>query len=204
MKLQQIIDAIAERYPHSLSTTNVIDKINIVIAQMYSTLYRPMGTLVFDLDAGNPFYPLADMSDPLNPVAFSPDAVMAVVVEGKEYEYKDAPFGDTQPYYYVADGYIVGIVPTPAKDIPKGLTIFHNKAPQEMTTADLGSSPDFPDAYHMLIVYRVCADLAAIANDGGMVDVFAASYNALETEYKRSRRAKPQQIKDVYGGCAWT
>ncbi|WP_308636108.1 phage adaptor protein [Paenibacillus silvisoli] len=193
MTLQEILDAIAERYPHSFSNDNIIKKINIVLQQMYRTMYRSQAADVYDLFAENPFYP----------IEYSPETIIDVVVNGEEYPFQNVRYDSQERYYYIIEDNVLALYPTPTEDVVSGLVVLHYKEPETLTTDDLTVSPSFDSAWHMLIVYRICKDLAEIALDGNMVNVFAAAYNALETEYKRTKRSDPHQISDVYGGFNW-
>lgn len=193
MTLQEIIDAIYERYPHGLATDNIIKKINIVLKELYRTLYRTPTGEVYDLIADNPFYP----------IEYSPETIIDVVVDGEEYPKQDIRYDSLGQYYYITEDYVLGIYPTPKEDVLSGLFVTHYEEPDPLTTDDLLFEPRFDRSFHMLIVYRVCKDVAEIALDGSIANIFATNYNALENEYKRSKRADPHKTQDVYGGFNW-
>lgn len=193
MTLQEILDAIAERYPHSFPYENIIKKINNVQKELYRTLYKPTTATETDLVADSPFYI----------TSFSLDRIIEVVVNGEEYPKADIRNSGYDAFWYEADTNAIGIYPTPTEDIVGGLTFFRYADPTELDADNVDAMPDFPESWHMLIVYRVCKDLAEISLDGNMANVFASSYNALELEYKRSKPVKPQKIQDVYGGFNW-
>ena len=77
--------------------------------------------------------------------------------------------------------------------------MFRYGEPTPLTTDDLNISPDFDKAFHMLIVYAVCKELAEIAADSNMINAFVSQYNGLERDFNRSHKAKPHKILDVYG-----
>jgi hypothetical protein len=187
--LQEILDAIAERYPHSLSVDSVIKKIDISQKELFRTIYKPITSTTYDLIADNPFYP----------IDYTPEAIIDVVVNGTEYEYQNIAYASLGQFYYITDDDCIGLYPTPLEDDVSGLTVFHYKEPAPLSAANTGVIPDFDAGFHMLLVYRVCNDIAQIALDGDMANVFATQYNGLELEYKRSKRAKPHKTKDVYG-----
>jgi hypothetical protein len=120
-------------------------------------------------------------------------------VNGVEYEYQNIEYDALEQYYYVTEDNCIGLYPTPTEDVLSGLTVFHYKEPAALSISNLGAIPDFDKAWHMLLVYRVLNDVAQIALDGDMANVFATQYNGLEMEYKRSKRAKPHKTHDVYG-----
>lgn len=193
LTLQQLLDSIMKKYPHSFPNADIISMINETQKQLFRTLYKPETATTYDIIADNPFYP----------IDYSPQNIIEVVVNGCEYKQQNIRYGGLSHYYYITEDNTIGLFPTPEKDATNGLTVFRYKEPKELTTSDLANEPEFDQAWHMLIVYRVCKDLAEIALDANMANVFIGQYNGLETEYKRSKRAKPHRIADVYGGCRW-
>jgi hypothetical protein len=187
--LQEILDAISERYPHSLSNDNIIKKINIAQGELFRTIYKPVTSTTYDILADNPFYP----------VDYSPETIAEVVVNGTEYPYQDVKYDSLCQYYYIREDNCIGLYPTPTEDATSGLTVFRYEEPTALSTSDLNAIPDFDKAWQMLLVYRVLNDIAQIALDGDMANMFATQYNGLELEYKRSKRAKPHRTHDVYG-----
>lgn len=193
MTLQEALDAILERYPHSQTSDNVIKKINIVLRELFRTIYKPETSTTYDLIADNAFYP----------IEYSPENIIDVVVKGTEYPYQNIKYDSLDQFYYITEDNCIGLYPTPSEDVTDGLTVFRYREPSTLTTSNLGEELDFDKAFHMLIVYRVCKDLAEIDFKGDMVQNFASQYNGLEREYLRSKRARPHKILDVYGGCNW-
>lgn len=193
MTLQEILDEIAERYPHALSNDSIIKKLNNAQNELFRTIYKPVTTTTYDIIADNPFYP----------IEYSPEALIDVVVNGKEYPFQNVEYDSLHQYYYVTEDNCIGLYPTPSEDALSGLTVFHYKEATPLSTSDLSAIPDLDHAWHMLLVYRICNDVAQIALDGDMANVFATQYNGLELEYKRSKRAKPHKTHDVYRAGGW-
>lgn len=191
MTLQEILDMVALKYPHALTYAQVISMVNDVQRRIFRTIYKPITADVYDVIADNPFYPV-DYSSPSQ-------TTLDVVVNGKEYPYQDINLSSQSYYYYIEDDNTIGLYPTPTESITAGLTVFHYKDPATLTESSPGSSPDFDADWHMIIVYRVCRQIAEIAQDGDMVQNFTADINTIETEYRRSKRARQTRIQDVYG-----
>lgn len=191
MTLQEILDEIAERYPHALQPSSIVNKINYLQAELFR-LYQPIYGVTFttyDIIQDNPFYP----------IEFAPENLVEVVVNGENYDKQSIRYDAADHYYYLTEDNCIGLYPTPSADSISGLTAFHYKEPALLSASNLGATPDFDRAWHMLFVYHVCHSLAAISRDGEMAAEFAAQYNSLEQDYKRVKRAKPHKIKDVYG-----
>jgi len=186
--LQEILDMISLKYPHSYTNAQVVSIINDVQKRIFRTLYKPQTATTYDLIADNPFYP----------IDYSPENIIDVVVNGREYPYQNIKY-DAQPYYYyITEDNCIGIYPTPEEDVTSGLTVFHYMEPTELSASNTSAAPDLDSAWHMLLVYAACKELAEYDRDGEAVNIFVSQYNAVEMEYWRSKRARPHQIKDVY------
>lgn len=190
--LQEILNMIEMKYPHSYDNSQVVTIINDIQRRIYRTMYRPETATAYDIIAGNPSYP----------VTYSPENIIDVVVNGKEYPFQNIKYDSQSYYYYITDDNSIGIYPTPTEDATGGLTVFHYKNPAALTSGDLSVTPDLDSAWHMLLVVGACRELAVIARDAqsiNMVSVFAREYNDLERQFYRSRQARPHRIQDVYG-----
>lgn len=190
MTLQEILDAVLEKYPHSFDSTNIIKKINTIQKELFRTLYKPVTATTYDILADNAFYP----------IEYSPQTIIDVVVNGCEYEQVNINGSGMCRYWYITDDNCIGIYPTPTEDSSAGLTVFRFKEPTTLTISDLGVEPDFDRAWHMMLVYRVCKDLAESENRDDMANLFVSQFNALESEYNRSKVWEPFQIEDVFRG----
>lgn len=187
--LQEILDMVTLKYPHPYTNSQLITIINDVQKRLFRTIYKVTTATTYDVLADNPFYPLD----------YSPENIIDVVVDGTEYPFQNIKYDAQTAYYYIEDDNSIGIYPTPEEDVTNGLTVFHYKEPVELTESSLTASPEFDSAFHMLLVYYVCRELAEIARDGEMVNNFTTMVNSLEREYNRSKRARPHKIQDVYG-----
>lgn len=190
MTLQEILDNIMKKYPHSFDNSIIIGMINDIQKRLFRTIYKPDTATTYDILADNPFYP----------ISYSPENIIDVVVNGTEYPYQNIKYDSLGRFYYITDDNSIAIYPTPTATVAGGLTVFRYKEPTVLTISSLGIEPDFDKAWHMIIVYAVCQELAQNALDSNMVNVFTSQYNGVETEYKRSKRAKPHRILDAYGG----
>lgn len=188
MTLQQILEQISMRYPHSYSDAQVTSIVDEVQKRIFRTLYKPETATTYDLIADNPFYP----------VDYSPELIIDVVVNGTEYPFQNIKYDAQSYYYYISDDNAIGIYPTPTEDAISGLTVFHYKEPTTLSASDLNAPPDLDSAWHMMLVYNACRELSVIARDD-MVNAFIMEINEIERQFIRSRQATPHQIQDVYG-----
>lgn len=186
MIVQEILDIIRMKYPHQYTDNQIIIMINDIQQRIFRTIYKPETLAIYDIIADNPFYP----------VNFSPENIIDVVVNGTEYPYQNIKYDSQYHYYYITEDNCIGIYPTPTEDVSRGLTVFYYKEPMPILTA--GDTPDLDPAWHMMLVYHACRELAVIARDD-MVNVFIAEINDIERQFYKSRQARPHQILDVYG-----
>lgn len=187
--LGEILNMIAMKYPHSYGNAEIISIVNNVQQRFFRTIYKPETASTYDLLTDIAFYP----------IDFSPENIIDVVVNGREYPYQNIKYDpSTSQYYYITDGSI-GLYPTPTDDVLGGLVVFHYKEPAKLTEDDLDASPEFDSAFHMMLVLATCIELAQIESDGAMLNVLMAQYGEMERQYRQSRRSRPHKIQDVYG-----
>jgi len=185
MNLEEIINMIALKYPHTYSVPSIIAMVNNAQQRIFRTMYKPKTAKVYDLLAGNPFYP----------IDFPPENIIDVVVNGKEYPHQNIQYAAQPYYYYITDETSLGIYPTPTEDVTQGLMVFHYKEPN--TLSQITDVPELDPAWHMLLVYEVCKELAMIDKDE-RVNLFVAEINELKRQFYTSRPSRPHQIQDVY------
>lgn len=186
MTLQQILTMINLKYPHAYSNNDIITMINDAQQRIFRTMYKPQTATTYDLLQDNPFYP----------IGFSPESIIDVVVNGEEYPFQNIKYDSQYAYYYITDDNSIGVYPTPTEDVTDGLAVFHYKEPAELS--GLSDVPELDQAWHMMLVYHPCRELAVMARDD-MANVFTAEINELERQFYRSRQARPHRIQDVYG-----
>lgn len=185
MTVEEILDAIAFKYPHSYANGDIIKIINRVQKELFRTLFKPETATQFDLIAENPFYTI---DIPLQ-------RIIEVVVDGEEYPQVNIRDKSLRRFYYKTEENAIGIYPTPTEDVDGGLVVFHFMDPKVLTESDLGVEPEFDSAWHMMIVYRVCVELAEAARDTDMITGFITQVNGLESEYYRDFTFEPSQIQ---------
>ncbi|WP_029516290.1 hypothetical protein [Paenibacillus polymyxa] len=194
MTLQEMLDEIAEKYPHGLSNDSVIRKINVIQNELFRTTFRINTMWQMDILKDVFAYPL--------PCART--NVIDVLVNDMEYMYQDVKKGANTPFYYFTDGGELGIYPTPIEDIDGGLTIFYNREPQQLTAGNTSVEPELDRDFHMLLVYGALVQIAENFNDVAMVNNYTAKYNGLITEFEKANDETPDYpvIEDVMG--VWT
>lgn len=187
MKLQEIINTIMLKYPHSYGIDDIIQIVNRVQVELFRTIFKPHTATQYDLIADNPFYALG----------FSPKRIIELLVNGKEYRLVNIRNDFTpREFYYEDENNAVGIYPTPTESVVGGLVIFHYVEPVTLTSSNLAAIPDLDSAWHMLLVYRVCKELAEDARDTDMVNGFITQIDGLEKDYFRDVVYEPTQVDE--------
>lgn len=187
MTLQEILNTIKLKFPHSYENSDIIPMVNDAQRLIFRTMYKPVTATVYDLLADNPFYP----------VSFSPENITDVVVQGREYPYQNIKYDSQCYYYYITDDNCIGLYPTPTEDVTNGMTVFRYKEPQPLS--NLSDFPELDQTWHMMLVYRPCRELAAMAMREDMVSAFIWEINELDKQFYKSIQARPHRIQDVYG-----
>lgn len=192
MTLQEILDEIAEKYPHGLPNDSVVRKINIIQQELFRTTFRINTMTQYDILQNVFAYPL--------PCARS--NVIDVLVNDVEYIYGDVKKSANVPFYYFTDGDELGIYPTPDKDSAGGLIVFHNREPQKLSSNNTGVTPELDSDFHSLLIYGALVQICESFNDVAMVNNFANRYNGLITEFNKVNDEVPDYpvIEDVMGG----
>ena len=186
MTLDEIIRMIAMKYPHSYDVERIIVMVNNAQQRIFRTMYKPKTAKVYDLLAGNPFYP----------IDFPPENIIDVVVNGKEYPHQNIQYAAQPYYYYITDESSLGIYPTPTEDVIQGLMVFHYKEPNVMS--QVTDVPELDPVWHTMLVYEVCKELALIDRDE-RAGLFVSELNELKRQFYASRPSRPHQTLDVYG-----
>lgn len=169
MNYDEIIQEADERYPNALTTASKKRKIFNIEKELFRTVHRIKTAITYDIIAGQPLYPLP----------FNKSKIIHVIANGKRYDYQEIDNADAEPPFLYTYENSVGIYPTPEEDIAGGLFIFHYAEPT-------GTDTSFDTDFSMILVYGLCADMAAIARDAAMVNVFRTEYNSMLEEFKRA------------------
>jgi len=192
MTLQEILDEIAEKYPHGLSNDSVIRKVNVVQNELFRTTFRVNTMTAYDI--------LKDVFS--YPLPCSPSNVIDVLVNDTEYIYQDVKKGANVPFYYFTEDKELGLFPSPIDDSAGGLIVFHYQEPKQLSASVTSQTPDLDVDFHMLLVYGSLVQIAENFSDVDMVNNFTSKYNGLFQEFKRVTDETPDYpvIEDVMGG----
>lgn len=192
MTLQEILDEIAEKYPHGLSAESVVRKINLVQNEVFRIAFKNPMLSVFSLIKGVFTYQ----------VPFPRSSLLKVVVDGRDYNYQDILRESEHPFYYFIGANTIGINPTPKEDVTDGFTLFHYKYPVQVSPDELNVVPELDEDYHMILVYGTLVQICESFEDVAMVNNFTQKYNGLLEELKQlnSRVVEYPIIRNVWEG----
>lgn len=190
MNVQQILDEIQEKYPHSLSDASVMRKLDEIQKELFRTIYKPVVVDVMDIVNDSEFYVLG----------YSNTKIIDVVVNGVEYteaSVKGVSPSSGQFYYFFGDT-VLGLYPTPEEDITNGLVITRYKVPQLLETT--ASIPDFDYDFHMMLVYYACKIIAENYKDFSTANGFWDQYKGLLKSFNLSKQQTQDYFtQNVYG-----
>lgn len=192
MTLQEILNEIAEKYPHGLSNDSVIRKINVIQNELFRTTFQVRTAAIYSLQKDVFAYTLP----------FPRSSLCDVVVDGVELKYQDSKKNsNTGSFYYFIGNSGLGIYPTPDKDITDGLSLFYYKRPVQLSESDLAAIPELDLDFHMLLVYGALAQICESFQDTAMINNYTAKYNGLIEEFQRVNDETPDYpvIEDVMG-----
>ncbi|MFK4167245.1 hypothetical protein ACI2LM_13445 [Paenibacillus lautus] len=196
MTLEEILNEIAEKYPHDLSNDSVIRKINQIQNELFRTTFQVRTAAIYNLQKGVFAYTLP----------FPRSSLCDVVVEGVELIYQDSKKNSsTGSFYYFIGNSGLGIYPTPDKDVIDGLALFYYKRPAQLSESDLNAVPELDQDFHMLLVYGALAQIGEVFQDTAMINNFTAKYNGLLEEFNKVNDETPDYpvIEDVMGVGYW-
>lgn len=192
VNVQEILDEISEKYPHSLTNASVIRKINQVQNELFRNVCRAKSISIFNLDENVFAYELP----------FPRTSILSVVINGTEYTYQDTKHQANIPFYYFVGSNGLGIYPTPTETIVDGLTLSYYLSPTPLVSTSLNAVPELDKDFHLLLVYGALVQICESYNDIAMVNNYTAKYNGTLEEFYKSNDETPDYliIEDVYGG----
>lgn len=191
MKVKEILDEIAEKYPHGLSTESLIRKLNDVQNKVFRLTFKNPMLSYFSLIRGVHAYVLP----------FPRTSMLRVVVGGHDYNYQNIHHKSNHPFYYWIGNQTLAINPTPAADLADGLAVFHYKYPFQVTADNQDAVPELDEDFHMLLVYGVLVQICEVFQDTAMVNNYTGKYNDLLEELQKlyDKEIDSPQIQNVWG-----
>lgn len=190
MNVREIFDLVQSKYPHGYENPYMIELLNTIIREYMRTLFKPETVTAYDIVGGLAFYA----------IGFSPEKVVSVIVNDEKYEQSTFSPVSQSRFYYILDGNTIGLYPTPARAISYGLVVFHIREPKSLTVGDMNTEPDFDRDWQMLLVYRLCKELAEADQNASLINAYISQINGLENEIKRTKIHPRYEIMNVYGG----
>lgn len=178
----EILTEIIEKVSHNLSDESIIRKINELQKEIFRKYSRVATVEKINMKTGFGLYTL--------PCPLS--NFIEVLVEGKEYKYRNLYEKDDIDQFYYSIKNALGIYPTPKKDLDNGILVYFWKQPVKLTVNDMDIYPELDADFHLLLVYGICMD---IEQDDKKSAKFAVKYHTLLKELKDSYAQEPEQLK---------
>jgi len=176
MTYADIIAEADERYPNGLSVDSKLLKIYNHERRLMRTIYRRKTATVFDVMAGQFLYPLS----------FHYSKIFQAIYAGKLFEYEDINDQIGNPPFIYTYQNSIGVYPTPDRDIPGGLHLFHYLEPVRQTEDTMASIPTFDPDFPMVLVYGLCKDIAEVNREFDVANGFISQLNSELEEFKKA------------------
>lgn len=189
MTLNEIIAEIDEKCPNSLIVDSKVRKINKLQKKMFRTIVKNTVGTTFNL--------IKDQAQYL--LTCHPNAIRELIVDHKMYTYRQIEAEAIGEFFYILKGnggYYIGLYPTPTEDKVNGMTIFHYESPTELTSSNLGATPDLEPAFHDALVYGVCQEIAEIEQRYDKAAAFKSNYEYETGEFLEANQdTEPSEIQ---------
>lgn len=190
MTVQELLDELQLKYPHSYTTTQVVNRMD----RLQKRIYRQLNTI----SSTSLTIPLAGVSQ----VAWSTYNVRKIrsfLVDNIAYPFWTPEEPKPARYYYYENGFINFYPPTERSNLV--VTTWENDTPATLSSGSLSASPDLDTDYHMLLVYGVAKEIAEDLRDGSMATAFAYAYNDLYNElHQQTQNPESYVVKEIAWG----
>ena len=186
--LQEIMQEIQEKYPHSLPNDSIIRKLDALQKRIFR-VYRKLVMTSYKSAPGQKWYDETHFGKLIRP-----SDIREFLVDGVSYPYRDIEEEPLPTYFFYIDGKY-GIVPLQPANTD--ILVMHYKTPATLTTLSVGVEID--EEYQNILVYGVCKEVAEIYHDFDVANGFAVQYNDFFDELlKHNKPVEPHRIKEEW------
>lgn len=186
MSYAEIIAEADERYPNGLSPLSKLLKVYNHERKLMRTIYRRKSAALFDVAAGQFMFPLT----------FHYSKIFQAIYDGKYFEYEDINDQIGQPPFLYTYDDAIGVYPTPDRDIPGGLMLFHYLEPVKPSLATINNIPVFDPDFPMVLVYGLCKDMAEVNKEFDVANGFIGQLNEEIEAFKEvNREPAPTEMR---------
>lgn len=188
MTVQDLLDELQLKYPHSYTNTQVVNRMD----RLQKRIFRSLNTINYTTTTTT-----ANIAT--YATTLKSRQIRKITVDSVDYGYWTPEEDKPARYWYWKDANIV-LFPTP---LTSGLTIeiWSYDVPTTLSSGTLGASPDLDNDFHMLLVYGVAKEIAEDLRDGSMATAFAVTYNDLYNDMQQAyQNAEAYSVKEIAWG----
>lgn len=184
MTLQEILDDVDARVPNSVPIAQKVKWINQVQRQLYRDYPLPEAVRWFLTTSGLAFYEL--------PEDCVEGRITHVVVEGKEYPYRESYEPSMLRFWTIVSG---SLVLNPVPDGQYNVLVFYRRRPKDLSPDNLTETPNFPEDYHELLVLGCAKRVAQAMRDVELANNFEMDYQQLAA--KAAKELRKQSVTRI-------
>lgn len=188
MTVQEILDELQLKYPHSYTNSQVVNRLD----RLQKRIFRQLNTLVYSTTT-------TVANQAAYNTTYKSQQIRKITVDDLDYQYWTPEQSKPARYWYWINGTIT-LFPTPTTS-GDTIEIWSNKVPTTLLTGSLAASPDLDSDFHMLLCYGVAKEIAEDLRDGSMATAFAVAYNDLYNEMEQGyQNSEPYVVKELPWG----
>lgn len=175
MTVQEMIDELLLKYPHSYSNTQVVNRLD----RLQKRIFRNLNTLNY-MNYSTTLSTVVGDDYTLLSSSYKKNQIRKILIDGVEYSYWTPEEDKPARFWFFMNSNIYLFPNLTGRSIE--VEIWYYSIPTTLSTGSLGASPDLDSDYHMLLVYGVAKEIAEDMRDGSMAAAFAVAYNDLEND----------------------
>lgn len=193
MTIQEMLDELLLKYPHSYTNTQVVNRMD----RLQKRIFRNLNTIAYDNYSTTPSTALGEYSWLTS--SYKQNQIRKLLIDGLEYGYwtpeEDKP---ARFYFYMNDS--IYLFPSEVGNTID-VEIWYYKIPATLSTGNLSASPELQSDFHMMLVYGVAKEIAEDMRDGSMATAFAVAYNDMYTEMQQGyKNPENYVVKEIAWG----
>lgn len=174
MTVQDLLDELQLKYPHSYTNTQVVNRMD----RLQKKIFRNLNTYDY-------FQTVLNAGDTYIAYTGKPRSIRKVEIDEVEYPFWTPEEDKPARYYYLSNDGFLNFSPQ-ASSSGIWIKIWRYQTPTTLSAGSLSASPSLDSDFHMLLVYGVAKEIAEDLRDGSMATAFAVSYNDLYNDMQQS------------------
>lgn len=193
MTVQEMLDELLLKYPHSYNNTQVVNRMD----RLQKRIFRNLNTLGYDFYTTTLSTSLGDYTYLSS--SYQKYQIRRLLIDGIEYPYWTPEEDKPARFWFFMNNNIYIFPDSVGKSID--VEIWSYVKPTTLSSGSLSATPELLSDYHMLLVYGVAKEIAEDMRDGSMATAFAVAYNDLENEMMQSyQNPETYVVKEIPWG----